>query len=107
MGRGRRPRSGPEGLGALDELQEVVLRFMPEIVARVRQSSWHPSATLTDLSDGGIELRLRVASEVEMRPWVLGWGSLVEVIEPRSLRDHVAESMRAGARMYDGQLSSG
>jgi predicted DNA-binding transcriptional regulator YafY len=90
-----------------DELQEVVLRFKPEIVSRVRQSSWHPSATLNDLPDGGIELRLRVASEVEMRPWVLGWGSLVEVIQPRSLREHVAESMRAGARMYDGQLSSG
>ena len=52
-------------------------------------------------------MRLRVASEVEMRPWVLGWGALVEVIEPPSLREHVAQSMREGARMYDEQVSSG
>jgi predicted DNA-binding transcriptional regulator YafY len=90
-----------------DELQDVVLRFKPEIASRVRQSSWHPSATSTELPDGGVELRLRVASEVEMRPWVLGWGSLVRVIEPPSLREHVANSMREGARMYDGQVSSG
>jgi predicted DNA-binding transcriptional regulator YafY len=90
-----------------DELVDVVLRFRPAIVGRVRQSVWHPSAVLTDLADGGVEMRLRVASEIEMRPWVLGWGSLVEVIQPASLRDHVAESMREGARMYDGLLSSG
>jgi predicted DNA-binding transcriptional regulator YafY len=90
-----------------DELEDVVLRFRPAIVGRVRQSIWHPSAVLTDLPDGGVEMRLRVASEIEMRPWVMGWGSLVEVVEPVSLRDHVAASMREGARMYDGQLSSG
>ena len=90
-----------------DTLEEVVLRFRPEIVARVRQSTWHPSAALTDLPDGGVEMRLRVASEVEMRPWVLGWGSLVEVLQPPSLREHVAASMREGARIYDAQVSAG
>ncbi len=78
----------------------VVLRFAPEIAARVRQSTWHESATLTDLPGGGVEMRLSVASEVEMRPWVLGWGSLVEVVGPASLREHVAASMRSGAALY-------
>jgi predicted DNA-binding transcriptional regulator YafY len=89
-----------------DELEDVVLRFQPSIAGRVRQTMWHPSAVLTDLPGGGVELRLRVASEVEMRPWVLGWGSLVEVLEPLSLREHVAQSMREGAHVYDGQSSS-
>jgi predicted DNA-binding transcriptional regulator YafY len=90
-----------------DELQKVVLRFRPAIVARVRLSLWHASAELVDLPDGAVELRMLVASEIEMRHWVLGWGSLVEVIEPASLRDHVAASMREGAQMYDPQVSSG
>lgn len=90
---------------AADELDEVVLRFRPEIVARVRETVWHPSAQLTDLADGGAELRLRVASEIEMRPWVLGWGSQVEVVGPESLREHVAASMREGAALYDRQVS--
>ena len=89
------------------DLAEVVLRFQPAIAARVRQSVWHPSAELSDCSDGAIEMRVRVASEIEMRPWVLGWGALVEVLQPESLRQHVAQSMRDGARMYDAQLSAG
>jgi len=79
---------------------EVVLRFAAEVAPRVRATRWHPSAQTTDLEGGGVELRLLVASEVEMRPWVLGWGSLVEVVGPPSLREHVAESMRRGAEMY-------
>jgi predicted DNA-binding transcriptional regulator YafY len=43
-----------------------------------------------------------VASEVEMRPSVLGWGARVEVLAPLSLREHVAGSMVAGARLCAG-----
>ena len=90
-----------------EELQEVVLRFAPEAVSRVRETVWHPSASLADLPGGGVEMRLHVASEIEMRHWVLGWGALVEVIAPESMREHVADSMRAGVRMYDRQVSPG
>ena len=92
--------SGSWGIWQAEGHDEVVLRFAPEAAARVRQSFWHRSAQLTDLEDGGVELRLTVASEVEMRPWVLGWGAQVEVLAPPSLRQHVAGSMRAGARTY-------
>ena len=78
------------------------MRFTAAAAARVRQSFWHRSAQLTDLENGGVELRLNVASEVEMRPWVLGWGAQVEVLAPPSLREHVAGSMAAGARLYTG-----
>jgi predicted DNA-binding transcriptional regulator YafY len=79
---------------------EVVLRFSAEVAPRVRATLWHQSAKHTDLPGGGVELRLRVVSEVEMRPWVLGWGALVEVVAPPSLREHVADSMRRGAEIY-------
>ena len=88
-----------------DELQEVVLHFQPEAVARVRETVWHPGASLSDLPGGGVAMRLSVASEIEMRPCVLGWGAQVEIVAPGSLREHCAESMRAGVRMYDRQVS--
>jgi predicted DNA-binding transcriptional regulator YafY len=81
---------------------EVLLRFAAEVARRVRETVWHRSAQLTDLGDGGIEMRLVVASEVELRPWVLGWGANVEVLGPASLREHVAETMRRGAVIYGG-----
>ena len=94
--------SGSWGVWQAEGHDEVVLRFAPEAAPRVRQSFWHHSARLTDLEGGGVELRLTVTSEVEMRPWVLGWGAQVEVISPASLREHVAASMSEGARLYVG-----
>jgi predicted DNA-binding transcriptional regulator YafY len=94
--------SGSWGIWQGPGRDEVVLRFLPEAARRVRETVWHPSAQLTDLDGGGIEMRLVVASEMEMRPWVLGWGANVEVLAPASLREHVGESMRQGAEMYGG-----
>ena len=79
----------------------VVLRFSPSVARRVHETPWHSSAELADLPDGGVEMKLAVASEVEMRPWVLGWGAAVEVLGPPSLRDHVAATMREGAARYE------
>jgi predicted DNA-binding transcriptional regulator YafY len=45
---------------------------------------------------------MTVASEVEMRSWVLGWGGSVEVIAPPSLREHIATTLRHGAGRYEG-----
>jgi predicted DNA-binding transcriptional regulator YafY len=35
-----------------------------------------------------------------MRPWVLRWGSNVEVIAPASLREYVATTLRKAAAQY-------
>ena len=67
------------------------------------KARWLPSAVVTALPDGGTEVRLDVASEVEMRPWVLRWGPLVEVIDPQSLRDYVADAVRRAAELYAAQ----
>lgn len=78
----------------------VVLRFAAEAARWVFETRWHPNATITELSGGGTEVRLDVASEVEMRPWVLRWGPLVEVIAPPSLRGYVANAARRTAELY-------
>jgi predicted DNA-binding transcriptional regulator YafY len=83
-----------------DTNDEVVLRFDASVADRVREQNWHPEATLTEDADGNVEMRVKVASEVEMRPWVLGWGSVVEVLAPASLREHVAAQTLAASRLY-------
>jgi len=37
---------------------------------------------------------------VEMRPWLMRWGPNVEVLEPASLRKHIAEAHTAAAALY-------
>jgi len=80
--------------------QEIVLRFSADVATRVRETVWHRSQELSDLADGGVELRVRVAGLVEIRPWILSWGSSVEVVSPPELRREVAERVRGAAALY-------
>jgi predicted DNA-binding transcriptional regulator YafY len=79
---------------------EVRLRFDASVAHRVRESVWHRSQRLEEMSDGRVELRVTVAGIVEIRPWILSWGDAVEVIEPADLRRSVAEAVRAAAARY-------
>ena len=78
----------------------VRLRFDASVAPRVRESVWHRSQKLTDLPDGGVEMELDVAGIVEVRPWILGWGDAVEVLEPAELRQVVADAVTKAAARY-------
>jgi predicted DNA-binding transcriptional regulator YafY len=92
--------SGSWGIWQAPGQDEVVLRFDAAITERAREALWHRGAQVDERVDGGIDARIRVASEVEMRSWVLGWGGSVEVIAPPSLREHVAAALQRGADRY-------
>ena len=92
--------SGSWGIWQAPGQDDVILRFDSAIAERAREALWHRGAAVTDLDDGAIEARIAVASEVEMRSWVLGWGGTVEVIAPPSMREHVADALRRGAQRY-------
>ncbi len=80
---------------------EVVLRFRPEVAGRVMEASWHPSQQVTELPDGSLEWRATVAGIIEIRLWILSWGSDVEVVSPPVLRDDVAGTLRSAAARYE------
>jgi proteasome accessory factor B len=79
---------------------EVRLRFDPGVARRVHETVWHRSQVLTDLAGGGVELRVRVAGIIEIRPWILSWGDQVEVLAPPELREAVATATRGAAERY-------
>ena len=81
-------------------IEDVLLRFEKSVARRVRETVWHRSQVLTDLPDGRIEMTVKVAGIVEIRPWILSWGDQVEVLEPASLRDAVSAAVRGAAARY-------
>ena len=95
--------SGSWGIWQAPGQDDVVLRFDHAVAERVREALWHRGGEIRDRDDGDIEVRIRVTSEVEMRSWVLGWGGAVEVLEPPSLREHVAAMLRRGAERYSAR----
>jgi predicted DNA-binding transcriptional regulator YafY len=94
--------SGSWGIWQAPGQDEVLLRFDADIVERAREALGQRAAEVTERDDGGIDVRILVASEVEMRSWVLGWGGAVEVLAPVSLRNHIAATLAAGAARYMG-----
>jgi predicted DNA-binding transcriptional regulator YafY len=46
-----------------------------------------------------VELTLRVADTLEVRRWILGFGTQAEVMEPESLRDALRQEAEGVARM--------
>lgn len=83
-----------------EPLQEVILRFSPEVARRVRETRWHASEERTDFPDGSCELRFRVAKAWEMKPWIRQWGQHWRVLAPPALRQEIACELEAAAMQY-------
>lgn len=80
---------------------EIELLFSAAVARRVSETTWHPSQMLEQLSDGRARLRLRVASTIEIRHWILGWGDTCEVVRPLELREEIEGIARAMVGLYE------
>lgn len=83
-------------------LVDVVLRFSPEVAARVNEATWHPSQRVSYQPDGSLLWRATVSGSLEIRLWILSWGPDVEVLEPPTLRQEIAATLRQTLARYEG-----
>jgi predicted DNA-binding transcriptional regulator YafY len=74
---------------------EVVIRFAPRAADYIREKRWHPSQTLREFKNGGVELRLKLSSLGEVQRWVLGWGGDARVLQPPELAESVRQAAAA------------
>jgi predicted DNA-binding transcriptional regulator YafY len=88
------------GIVADQPVVEVVLRFAPSVASRVAETTWHPTQAVVRNADGSLTWRARVSGTLEIRPWILGWGADVEVLEPEALRAEIGGIVHAAADRY-------
>jgi predicted DNA-binding transcriptional regulator YafY len=74
----------------------VIIRFNEMVADYIREKKWHSSQKLKNLSNGGVELSLRLSSLIEVQRWILSWAGNAQVIAPEELRLGVRE---AGVRI--------
>ena len=79
---------------------EVKLRFHPQAATHVKEEHWHPSQRIVEQTDGGLLFSVWVNGIAEVIPWVLSWGSDVQVLEPDSLVRHVRDIVHRQSKMY-------
>lgn len=77
------------GVHAGEGEYDVVIHFTPRAADYIREKRWHPSQSLHDLKDEGVELRMKLSSLAEVQRWVLSWGGDAKVLKPRELVEAV------------------
>lgn len=71
---------------------DICIQFAETVADYIREKKWHASQRLEELPDGGVELRLRLSSLIEVQRWILGWGGHATVLQPPELAAAVREA---------------
>jgi len=79
---------------------DVRLRFSAKVAGNVAEVRWHSTQRTSMNADGTMDFSVRVDGLGEIAWWILGYGDLVEVLEPPPLREKIREIAGSMARMY-------
>ena len=66
----------------------------------LRETPLSPDQRVTNLSDGKVQVEATVKDTSQLRWWLQGFGSLVEVVGPNGLREEMAETAQKMAGRY-------
>lgn len=78
----------------------VRIKFAQPVARFIRERSWHDSQEIEEGQDGSLILSLTVSHLLELKRWILSWGSNAMILEPQSLAEELRTECRAMADMY-------
>ena len=78
----------------------VRIRFAEKVARYVVRRRVHPSQRVETRKDGTVVLTMTVEGTEEIVSWVLGYGAHAEVLEPATLRERIADVVRAMRATY-------
>ena len=82
---------------------QIRIRFRGFAARIVAERRWHPSQEVHAVEEDGsvIDLSMRLSALEDIARWVLGFGSQVEVLEPKELLEKVVDELRKAASQYE------
>lgn len=75
----------------------VINIFKQDAYRRIKEKEWHPDQKIVPAPQPGVVGQIRIpniASWFEMKKWILGWGSAVELMEPKEKRLEIRDEIR-------------
>ena len=73
---------------------DVVIQFNELVADYIREKKWHDSQQLKELKGGGVELRMKLSSLVEIERWILGWGGDAKALQPAELVENIKRAAK-------------
>ena len=83
--------------------QTVRVRFDTSAVRYVCEKRFHPSQQNEMQSDGSVVVQFSLSSLIEIRSWILSFGSHAEVLDPVELRTTLREEAEQLSQLYSGK----
>lgn len=80
--------------------QNVCLRFAKDIAPWIAEQSWHPDQQMKMERDGRLTLTISVADFREIKREIMRYGSQVEVVSPKALREEVKKEIEKMKNIY-------
>ncbi len=79
---------------------EVKIKFNKAVAGYLKERKWHPSQKIEEGSDGSVILSLTVNHLLELKRWILSWGSMAEVLEPKSFVENIEKTIGEMKTLY-------
>ncbi|MCJ7457714.1 MAG: transcriptional regulator [candidate division Zixibacteria bacterium] len=84
------------------KLTEVKLRFLGKAAKVIESGPHHPSEIITKEKDGALLYSVKVKGTEEISRWILGFGEMVEVLEPVDFRENIKDTIQKMQKLYSG-----
>ena len=84
-----------------DRRIRVVVEFDAVFAKNIVETMWHSTQSIEPLPEGGVRFTAEVNGFDEILWWVLQMGSHAKVVEPKELRELLAQELDATRRLYD------
>ena len=76
-----------------EEEIEVKIHFDESVAGYIEERQWHPSQQIEKQKDGSLLLSLTVNHLLELKRWILSWGSSAAVLKPGSLKKDIQNTI--------------
>jgi predicted DNA-binding transcriptional regulator YafY len=88
------------GINLDNKIENVKLRFKHNIDAMTMINRFHPFQSIETQNDGSTIITLRVRDSTNLRYWIMGLGSKVEILEPYALRHKIFNEAKSLVNIY-------
>ncbi|MCY6355428.1 helix-turn-helix transcriptional regulator [Clostridium sp. ZS2-4] len=78
----------------------VKIKFDKDIAKFIEENKWNSHQSIESLQDGSIILNIYINDLGEVKKWILGFGELAEVLEPKSLREEISSEISKLIKKY-------
>ncbi len=88
----------------IEDPVHVKIRFNPEIARYVEEREWHPSQKTRKYKNGSLLMELTVGGTLEIKRWILSFGSQAEVLAPKALIEEIRKDIEGMQKAYGPQV---